>query len=69
MCCFLLCSKFLVTYVDPTIDVDGLKNEMRAICQFAADQDFTMKWVDEEGQLLSSIFLASILTVVFYYCR
>ncbi|XP_050425438.1 atypical protein kinase C isoform X2 [Adelges cooleyi] len=39
----------MITYIDPHITVDQLQHEMRVICRFSADQDFTMKWVDEEG--------------------
>jgi hypothetical protein len=42
--------KILVTYIDPEIMVNGLREEMRAICQFTQDMEqFTMKWIDEEG--------------------
>jgi len=42
--------KILVTYIDPEIMVNGLREEMRAICQFSQDMEqFTMKWIDEEG--------------------
>lgn len=41
--------KILVTYIKPEILVNGLRDEMRAICQFSPDQEFTMKWIDEEG--------------------
>lgn len=43
------CRKILVTYIDPDILLDGLREEMRAICNFSPDQEFTMKWIDEEG--------------------
>ncbi|XP_050522678.1 atypical protein kinase C isoform X2 [Daktulosphaira vitifoliae] len=39
----------MITYIDPHITVDQLRHEMRVICRFSPDQDFTMKWVDEEG--------------------
>ena len=38
-----------MTYIDPDILLEGLRDEMRAICQFSVDQEFTMKWIDEEG--------------------
>jgi len=41
--------KILVTYIRPEILVNGLQDEMRAICQFGPEQEFTMKWIDEEG--------------------
>jgi len=41
--------KVMVTYIDSKITVDQLRYEMMVICQFSSDQDFTMKWVDEEG--------------------
>ncbi|XP_061940296.1 protein kinase C iota type-like isoform X3 [Apis cerana] len=40
-----------ITYITPGISVDTLREEMRTICGFGAaglDQ-FTMKWVDDEG--------------------
>jgi hypothetical protein len=46
---FLGCRKILVTYINSDIVLDALQNEMRAICQFSPDQEFTMKWIDEEG--------------------
>lgn len=42
----------MITYIDPKITVDQLRYEMRVICRFSSDQDFTMKWVDEEGNLI-----------------
>lgn len=39
----------MITYIDPSIAVEQLCQEMRDICRFPADQVFTMKWVDEEG--------------------
>ncbi|KAF0768477.1 atypical protein kinase C isoform X2 [Aphis craccivora] len=38
----------MITYIDPKITVDQLRYEMMVICRFSSDQDFTMKWVDEE---------------------
>ncbi|XP_014599379.1 PREDICTED: atypical protein kinase C isoform X3 [Polistes canadensis] len=45
-----------ITYVTAGISVDTLREEMRAICGFGGagpgsgpDQQFTMKWVDDEG--------------------
>lgn len=48
--CFCCFRKILVTYINSEILLEDLQNEMRAICQFTADQEFTMKWIDEEGQ-------------------
>jgi len=48
----------MITYIDPKITVDQLRYEMMVICRFSSDQDFTMKWVDEEG---NSIILYIIL--------
>lgn len=39
----------LITYIDPEINFDGLRKEMIDICRFPADKEFTMKWIDEEG--------------------
>lgn len=39
----------LITYIDQKITLDQLCREIKEICRFAADQVFTMKWVDEEG--------------------
>jgi len=43
----------MVTYIEPIITLEALCKEMRDICKFQLDQNFTMKWVDEEGDLLS----------------
>lgn len=37
-----------ITYITPGISVDALREEMRTICGFGTEQ-FTMKWVDDEG--------------------
>ncbi|KMQ84063.1 protein kinase c iota type-like protein [Lasius niger] len=37
-----------ITYISPGISVDTLREEMRTICGFGTEQ-FTMKWVDDEG--------------------
>lgn len=39
----------LITYIDQSITLDLLRQEIREICRFPQDQVFTMKWVDEEG--------------------
>ncbi|XP_065561183.1 atypical protein kinase C-like isoform X1 [Artemia franciscana] len=41
--------EILVTYIDPKVDLQRLKDELRDICHFSQDQLFTMKWIDEEG--------------------
>lgn len=40
-----------ITYITPGISVDILREEMRTICGFgtAGPDQFTMKWVDDEG--------------------
>jgi len=44
----------MITYIKPQITVDQLRHEMRVICRFPVDQDFTMKWVDEEGNTIDT---------------
>ncbi|XP_039444824.1 protein kinase C iota type-like [Culex pipiens pallens] len=39
----------MITYIDEAITYDGLCREIREICRFGQEQDFTMKWVDEEN--------------------
>ncbi|XP_055340174.1 protein kinase C iota type-like [Paramacrobiotus metropolitanus] len=38
-----------ITYIQPNISLGGLHDEIRGICRFPADQVFTVKWLDEEG--------------------
>lgn len=40
-----------ITYITAGISVDTLREEMRTICGFdaAGPEEFTMKWVDDEG--------------------
>ncbi|KAK4322134.1 hypothetical protein Pmani_007111 [Petrolisthes manimaculis] len=38
-----------ITYVPPVTEVAALEEEIRAVCKFDSDQDFTIKWIDEEG--------------------
>ena len=40
--------KLQITYINPGISVDTLREEMRTICGFSTEQ-FTMKWIDDEG--------------------
>ena len=46
----------VVTYVDPSINLDHLSQEMRDLFSFDDSQKFTMKFIDEEGDpcMLSS---------------
>ncbi|XP_064643227.1 protein kinase C iota type-like isoform X2 [Lineus longissimus] len=39
----------MVTTLEPGMMYEDLVTEIREICKFTADQPFTMKWVDEEG--------------------
>lgn len=49
----------MITYITAHITLEQLCQEMRDICRFASEQVFTMKWVDEEGNL-------SLKNVVYY---
>lgn len=44
----------MIIYIQPIITLENLCQEMREICKFDNEQNFTMKWVDEEGKMLSS---------------
>lgn len=50
----------MITYINPHLTYEQLRQEMRSICRFPPEQVFTMKWVDEEGEF----FQNSSLTVV-----
>ncbi|CAD5122184.1 DgyrCDS10629 [Dimorphilus gyrociliatus] len=39
----------MVASIDNDITFEGMKIEVRDICNFDAQQPFTMKWIDEEG--------------------
>lgn len=39
----------MITYIQRNIEYDQLCKEMRDICRFAPEKEFTMKWIDEEG--------------------
>ncbi|XP_075058209.1 protein kinase C iota type [Mixophyes fleayi] len=39
----------MITHFDPSMNFDGLCNEVRDMCSFDNEQLFTMKWIDEEG--------------------
>ncbi|KAK7576678.1 hypothetical protein V9T40_012964 [Parthenolecanium corni] len=39
----------MITYINPHLTYEQLRQEMRSICRFPPEQVFTMKWVDEEG--------------------
>lgn len=41
--------EILITYIDQNISFEQLKDEIVVICRFVPNQQFTMKWVDEEG--------------------
>jgi hypothetical protein len=45
---FFCIRQIQITYITPGISVDALREEMRTICGFGTEQ-FTMKWVDDEG--------------------
>uniref|UniRef100_A0A8C9VEA9 Protein kinase C iota type n=1 Tax=Scleropages formosus TaxID=113540 RepID=A0A8C9VEA9_SCLFO len=48
----------MITHFDPSISYDVLYSEVRDMCSMDNDQVFTMKWIDEEGALVFSAFLA-----------
>ncbi|XP_074040786.1 protein kinase C iota type isoform X2 [Leptinotarsa decemlineata] len=41
--------EILITYIDQSITLEQLRQEIREICRFTHDQEFTMKWIDDEG--------------------
>ncbi|UXI15247.1 ubiquitin carboxyl-terminal hydrolase 5 [Sarcoptes scabiei] len=41
--------EMMVIYIQPIITLETLCQEMRDICKFDHQQNFTIKWVDEEG--------------------
>ncbi|CAG7818490.1 unnamed protein product, partial [Allacma fusca] len=41
--------EILITYINPTITLDLFNTEIRDMCKFTPEQQFTTKWVDEEG--------------------
>jgi hypothetical protein len=61
----------MVTYIEPMITLEALCREMRDICKFSLDQNFTMKWVDEEGihhiisSLIHIIFITFFISISF----
>lgn len=67
---FYFYRRVLVTYVSPDILLEGLQEEMRAICQFSLDQEFTMKWIDEEGfvHYLIFLYIYVIKFLIVYLC-
>ena len=56
---FLHCSDVMVTSIDSDITFEGICAEMKDICRFDEEQPFTMKWVDEEGEICT---LCSVLS-------
>uniref|UniRef100_T1JEI1 PB1 domain-containing protein n=1 Tax=Strigamia maritima TaxID=126957 RepID=T1JEI1_STRMM len=41
--------QLMATYIHSNGSIDALCSEMREICRFDDSQEFTMKWVDEDG--------------------
>ncbi len=50
----------MITYVGPDVTLDDFSSEMREICDFDPEQEFTMKWIDEEG--LFSSFMSLVIS-------
>ena len=48
----ICCRDILCISMKPEITVDELYADMREVCSFQEEQEFTMKWVDEEGRIL-----------------
>ena len=40
----------LCVSIDYAITIADLQADMREVCSFPEEQEFTMKWVDEEGE-------------------
>ncbi|PSN41700.1 Protein kinase C iota type [Blattella germanica] len=41
--------ELMVTYIKPETTLEQLYEEIKNICRFSEEQDFTVKWVDEDG--------------------
>ncbi|XP_035230048.1 atypical protein kinase C-like [Stegodyphus dumicola] len=41
--------EIMITYIEPTVTFSDFCKEMRQICKFTNEQEFTIKWLDEEG--------------------
>lgn len=54
----------MITYINPNLSYEQLRQEMRGICRFPSDQVFTMKWVDEEG-IRYMFFLRAVRITLF----
>lgn len=39
-----------ITYISPEISLEKLRDEMRTICGFGTTEQFTMRWMDDEGE-------------------
>lgn len=42
----------MVTYITPDLGLKSLHKEIRDICKFDQQQHFTIKWIDEDGDLI-----------------
>lgn len=51
----------MIIYIQPVITLETLCQEMREICKFDHEQNFTMKWVDEEGKSIFSLNLIALV--------
>ena len=40
--------------MDPNIAFDDLCDDLRDLCKFNSDDPFTMKWIDEEGNMFGT---------------
>lgn len=42
--------EFYITYINPSMRFEALVGEIKDTCRFSPKEQFTVKWVDEEGK-------------------
>lgn len=52
----------MITHFEPSISYEGLSGEVRDMCSMDNDQQFTMKWIDEEG-----VFVYLCIVIAFHF--
>lgn len=55
------CRDIMINHFEPSISFEGLLVKVREMCGMDSDQQFTMKWIDEEGR--QCLFLHVLITL------
>ena len=65
---YLCCSLVFITYISPNTTMNRLFDELKTICRFDEQQQFTVKWLDEEGEETARTLFVFVMLIIATLC-